>query len=238
MRGRPTETNDDTPSLYAKSRPADKLLPETACTDHYGIYNFQDMKRPQLVSQGSLNRMLQAAEEFSNARDFTEAIDTAERASRLDPANFSIWLCSGHLYGLRYDYEAAKRCPKSRPGGASKNPALWRPAGEKCRGFANNRMAEMYFKRALEQKDVSAEACVKAAEFYERVRRIEDANQLVERALQMNKLYAPALLARARLDRHGRRLEEAERQIRTFLKTADRATQIRGWYELGEYLTA
>ena len=64
-----------------------------------------DMKRAQLVPQGSLNRILQAAEDAWNRRDFQQTIDQLERAKdRLDPCQFcQVLLQLGRVYGLRYD---------------------------------------------------------------------------------------------------------------------------------------
>ena len=59
-----------------------------------------NMKRPQLVSPGSLNRMLQTANEAWERRDFQQSFELLERASRLDPANSRILLQMGQQHGL------------------------------------------------------------------------------------------------------------------------------------------
>ena len=45
------------------------------------------MKRPQLISKGTINRLLQSADEARSRGDFNGVIEALERASRLDPAN-------------------------------------------------------------------------------------------------------------------------------------------------------
>jgi tetratricopeptide (TPR) repeat protein len=202
------------------------------------------MKRPQLVSSGSLDRMLKAAEESWNRRDFQQAIEILERASRLNPANAAVLLELGRYYGLRYDYAAAERCFEKAIRMAPANAKVLTLAGEKCFDFARQDMAERYFKQALGQKDVPPEAFAELAEIYEHQHRLEDAAGLVDRALQLNAACGLALLARARLDRQAGRIEQAEKTIRFLLSQPDpgapqsreRDTRIRGWYELGAIL--
>jgi tetratricopeptide (TPR) repeat protein len=180
--------------------------------------------------------MLQAATESWQRRDFQQSIEILERASRLDPGNSNILLDLGGLYGRRYDYAAAERCFERAIRIAPRKTEARVTAGQKSRDFGNHAMAERYFQRTLEQKDVPPETLVELAEIYERLRRLDDATALIDRALQASSACAPALLARARLDRQAGRLETAEKLIRSFLTTADRESRVRGWYELGGIL--
>ncbi len=194
------------------------------------------MKQPQLVSTGSLNRMLRAAEEAWNRRDFQQNIELLERASRLDPANAGILLQLGRMYGLRYDYAAAERCyEKAVRIAPQKTQALW-AAGMQSHDFHKLDLAEKYLRLAVEQKDATPDMLIHLADIYERLRRMDDVNKLVARALQSNSACPSALLARARLDRQAGRLEEAEKVIRSFPATCERTICIRAWYELGGIL--
>jgi tetratricopeptide (TPR) repeat protein len=194
------------------------------------------MKRPQLVSQGTLTRMLQSAEQAWQRKDFKENIEILERASRMDPVNVGILLQLGRMYGLRFDYSAAERCFEKAIRVAPRKLEVLGSIGMQCRDLRDLSLAERYFRQALEQKWVSAEACVNLAELYERLRRTEDASHLIDRALSLDPAYPPGLLARARLARQNGRLDEAEKTLRSFLATADRETRIRGYYELGGVL--
>jgi hypothetical protein len=76
---------------------------------------------------------------------------------------------------------------------------------------------------------------------YERFRRVDEARDLLDRALRLDPTCALALLVRSRLDRLSGRLEEAERGLRPLLAKSNRdswSTRIRGWYELGAVLDA
>lgn len=194
------------------------------------------MKRPQMVSPGSLNRMLQAANQAWGRGDFQQSIELLERASRLDPANSGILLRLGLWHGLRYDYAAAERCFEKAVRVSPRKTEALADAGRFSVDFASPQLAERFFQRALQQKDASPETFARLAELYERLRRMEDASKLVDRALQLDADCALARLTRARLSRHAGLLEEAERVLRPILTSSGREIRIRGFYELGAIL--
>jgi tetratricopeptide (TPR) repeat protein len=194
------------------------------------------LKRPTLISKGSLSRMFQAAGESWKRCDFQQSIEIMERASRLNPSNCGILLDLGRMYGLRYDYAAAERCFERAIRIAPNKSEALIAAGRQSRDFFNYPMAEKFFLQALEQKDVSPETFVKLAEVYERIRRLEDAASLVERALALDSSCASALLLRARLDRQAGRLDDAEKLLRFFPANSDPAVRVGAWYELGGIL--
>jgi Sulfotransferase family/Tetratricopeptide repeat len=137
---------------------------------------------------------------------------------------------------LRYDYSQAERCLERAINLAPRKTEALALAGAQCRDFRRSEMAEHYFRRAAEQKDVSPEILADLAELYERLRRMEDARQLIERALQLDGQCALALLGRARLDRQAGKLEEAEKTLRHFPANANRIIRVRAGYELGGIL--
>jgi tetratricopeptide (TPR) repeat protein len=202
------------------------------------------MKRPQLVSPGSLARMLAAARESWKRRDFQQSIDTLERAAKLAPADSTILFELGRFHGLRYDYAAAERCFEKAIR-LSPHPAhALMMAGSSCRGFASQDMSERYYQRVVERPDAPPEAFVDLCDIRERQHRLEEAAALIERALQLDKSCGPALLARARLHRQSGQLESAETAIRSLLSQPDpgappssqRNARILAWYELGAIL--
>jgi tetratricopeptide (TPR) repeat protein len=214
-------------------------FPKTACAGNDGIYDWvaiMKLKRQALVSQGSIARLLQAAEQAWQLKDFQQNLEILERASRLDPANSGILMQLGRVQGLRYQYAAAEqyfdRAIRLAP---NKTKAL-ATASQASLDFSNHQLTEHYFQQALEQKDAAPETFARLAELYERLRRLDEATRLVDRALQLDGACALALLARARLDRQAGRLEDAERVLRSFPADTDRATRIRGYYELGMVL--
>jgi tetratricopeptide (TPR) repeat protein len=194
------------------------------------------LKRPALVSQGSLNRIFQEANEAWKRCDFTGAIARLERASRLNPSNAAIHLDLGRLHGLRYDYAAAERYFEQALRVAPNKSEALAIASQHSRNFNHLALAEIYLKRALAEKDAAPVILVKLAEIYERLRRPAEAIALVDRALQSDPAGAPALLLRARLDRQAGQLDAAEKRLRAFPAQADPHLRASAAYELGGIL--
>jgi tetratricopeptide (TPR) repeat protein len=199
------------------------------------------MKRMRMISDGALARLRQGALEAWRRQDYPHYFEIMEQASRQDPANSDLLLDMGAAYGMRYDYAAAERCfDQAVRVAPSRNNALIM-AGTQCRGFDRYEMARNYFEQAVKEPGASPDTHVKLAEIYERFRLLEEAGDLVDRALRLNPASALASLVRARLDRLSGRREEAERRLRPLLAQSGRdtwSTRIRGWYELGAALDA
>lgn len=195
-------------------------------------------KRRMLVSQGSLNRLLQAAKEAWGRNKFAEAIETMERACRLAPANGIILLDLGNYYGLRQDYAAAERCFEKAAKIAPDKAITLAVAAVRSADFGNYTMSERYFLQALAEKNASPQMFSHMAKLYERLRRMDDAAGMVDRALHLNPHCPDALLARARLERQTGRIETAEQTLRSFIgqPNADTWVQTQAWYELGQVL--
>ncbi len=196
------------------------------------------LKRQSLVSQGSLHRIFEEVNKSWKQFDFQVAIELMERASRLDPANAGLLLDLGRMYGLRYDYAAAGHCFDKAVRISPKKIEMLAAAGLQSRDFGNFPMSERYYLLASEQKDATPEVFVQLAKLYERLRRMEDAADMVERALKLNSACPEALLTRARLERQNGRLEEAEKLIRSFVNKSNPDVWIHAqtWYELGAIL--
>jgi tetratricopeptide (TPR) repeat protein len=191
------------------------------------------MKRPQLVSASTLNRMIQAADESCKRGDLQQGIEIFERVNRLDPANWRIRLQLGRVHGFNFDYTAAERCFEQGVRIAPHKAEALATAGRLSIDFGRPQMAEDYFRRALEQKDVTPDIIARLAGLYERLHRAEDAAAMVERALRLDNACPLARLTQAKLHRQAGRLVEAEQVLRPILTTADRELRVRGFYELG-----
>jgi tetratricopeptide (TPR) repeat protein len=186
--------------------------------------------------------MIQAADASWERGDSKQCFDMLERAGRLDPGNPKMQLYMGQRYGLRYNYAAAERCFEQAVRIAPHKTETLAIAGRLSLDFGSHRMAEDYFRRAVEQKDALPDTVARLAEVYERLNRMEDAAKLVEQALQLDDHCARAQVTRARLYGRTGRLQEAEQLLRSFLSTTvsldtnDRQIQIRCHYELGKNL--
>ncbi len=194
------------------------------------------MKRPTLVSQGTLNRILQAAEQAWHQKDFQQNIELLERASRLDPANTGILFQLGRMQGLRFDYAAAERCFERAIRLSPRKTEAMSMAGAHSRDFRNPELGERYLKNAADQPDATPEMLADLAELCERQRRLSEAGQLIERALKLNPDSPLARLGRARLERQAKRLDAAEQLLRSFPANTQRQVLVRAKYELGGIL--
>ena len=192
-----------------------------------------------MVSKGSLSRMVQAARGAWERQEFHEYFETMERACRLDPANHTLLMDLGTAYGMRHNYPAAERCYEKAVRVTPQRATTLAMVGTQCRNFSRHELARVYFERAIAERDAPADTFVKLAELYERFHFLEQAGQLVERALQMDADCALALLAHARLERTRGNLDQAESIVRPLLQdkcSETWSTRIRGWYELGAIL--
>jgi tetratricopeptide (TPR) repeat protein len=196
------------------------------------------MKRPTLVAPGILNRRIQEAEAAWANKDFAAGIELMESAGRLSPANPGILLVLGQYHGLRYDYAAAERCFDKALRLAPDKAAMLAVIATHCQSFRNPDIAERFLRLAVEQPDAAPQMCVKLAELYERRRRLPEAEQLVERALNLLPNFPAALLVRARLERLGGRLEAGEQVLRSFITKPipDIWVHAQAWYELAQNL--
>ncbi|HEV2437664.1 MAG TPA: sulfotransferase [Verrucomicrobiae bacterium] len=194
------------------------------------------LKRQSLVSQGTLARLLNTADEARKRHEFQQCVEILERASRLDPANVNLLLNLGHAHGNNYDYVAAERCFERAIRLAPKKTEALAGAALRARDFGNHPMAAHYYRLAAEQPDVSADALVALAEISERQRRLDEAAQLIERALRLKPGFPTALLVHARLERQADRLAEAEKILSTFPISAERDVRARAQYEFGGIL--
>ncbi len=193
-------------------------------------------KRQSLVSQGSITRLWESAEQAASRGDHQQSVEILERASRLDPANPNVWLLLGSAHGRCYDSAAAEACFEKALRFTTRKTELLALAGLRCRDFGNYELAARWLQRAVEQNDAPPEALVKLAEVYERLRRLEEAGELTDRALQKDGACASAQLLRAKLDRRAGQLVEAENRLRPLLAKSDRVIRVQGWYELAAIL--
>jgi len=196
------------------------------------------MKRPNLVAPGILNRRIAEAEAAWATKDFAAGIELLESASRLAPANTGILLVLGQYHGLRYDYAAAERCFEKALRLAPHKAAMLAATAIHCQSFRNPDLAERYLRLAVEQPEAAPQMCVTLAELYERRRRLPEAAQLVERALNLLPAFPAALLVRARLERLGGRLEAGEQLLRSFITKPVPMPWVHAsaWYELAQNL--
>ena len=180
--------------------------------------------------------MMQTAADLWKRCDFQQCAEIMERACRLDPANYSVLLDLGAVYGKTHDYEAAERCFDRAVRISPIKTETLSIAGLRCLDFNKHDLAERYLQQAIAQPGASPEIFVKIAEIYERRHQLAESQGYIERALARDPNCGPALLARARLQRQNGRLEEAERLLRAIPTTVTQDAWVKSRYELGGIL--
>lgn len=114
------------------------------------------MKRPSLISKGSLDRLLKTSAEAWSNKKFQEAIELMERASRLNPSNAGILLDLGRYHGLRYDSAAAERCFEQAVRVAPNKTETLAVAGVNCSDCSDFGNSERYYLRGRFESPQSA----------------------------------------------------------------------------------
>jgi tetratricopeptide (TPR) repeat protein len=195
------------------------------------------MKRHALVSGGTLLRLMQAAQLAYSQCKYDECFETLERARRMAPADIQILLDIGGYYLRRYENTKAAeyfdRAIKLSP----KKTAMLEDAGTRCRDSSAFELARQYLEQAAAQKDASAEGLAALGWVYERLRRMDEANAVAERAIKLNPDSTAAILIRARLDHLAGRNAEAEARLRAFTTSREALNaRVRAAYDLGAIL--
>ena len=195
------------------------------------------MKRHALVSDGTIQRLLLAAHQAYGKRNFDECFETLERARRMAPADVNILLNIGGFHVRRYEnVKAAEyfdRAIKLSPG---KTTTL-EDAGTRCRDAASFELARQYLEQAAAQKDVTAEGLAALGWVYERLRRLDEANAVADRAIKLSPNSTGVIIIKARLEHLAGRNAEAEARLRAFTTSRNEVgARVRASYDLGAVL--
>lgn len=172
-------------------------------------------------------------------RDLTTCVEILNRMNRLCPGDTAILIQLGKLYGLQFDYEQArlhfeKAVRLSPPG---KRADALAKAGQHARDFANTELAERYLTMAVQERDATPAMFVKLAEFCERRRRMDEARDLVDRALKLDPMSPHATFAHAHLLFRNGDLDSAEQHLANLIaRSSDPEIQIKSYYERGAIL--
>jgi tetratricopeptide (TPR) repeat protein len=107
---------------------------------------------------------------------------------------------------------------------------------QQCRDLYNTSLVKTYLNQFAEEKNVSVEALVRVADASERLRRPDEACELISRALKMEPDCAPALMIKGRLALQRKEFSAAEEALRAAIAKGDLITKPRALYELGAVL--
>lgn len=206
------------------------------CRAYLLRFSKMKLKRQELVSEGSLQRLVKSAQEPLRRCDYDQAIEIVERARRLAPGDCRLLLDLGSVHLKAHNFEAAEQCFEKAIQTTPEKTRMMATAGVKCFDSQKYDLAERFLQRSIAQRDAAPIYFVRLAEIYERRHELDQANQCIERALHMDPRWAPAMLARARISRQRGDIEEAEQILRAMEPAADPTVQTNVLYQLGEIL--
>jgi tetratricopeptide (TPR) repeat protein len=193
------------------------------------------MKRQQLISNGAIARMFQDAMEASQHQDYEKTIEILKRGNRLDPANLRILIDLGRVSLMCYRYADAEGWFERAVRLSPRRAETLLIVGSQCQHHGLFEMARGYLVRAVGEAGVSAEVFLKLAEVYERQRRPQESQEMLNQALRSDPTNGPALIFQSRLKRQAGDAEGCEHVLRTVFER----THLDGWvraqagYELG-----
>jgi len=186
----------------------------------------------------AIQRLYQEAELAWEQLDYPKSIGLIEQATRKEPRNPSLLLDLARAYGRRFDFPAAARYLEKAVQISNNRAQTLAEAGHACLQFDKIEMGIAYFQRASQKKGVAIATLTTLADIYLRDRRIDEAAELIERALRLDRNEPRARLEQAALEHSRGRLEEAESLFRALLAHASTtgSLRMRALYELGGIL--
>lgn len=185
------------------------------------------------MSHGTILRLLKAAESASRERDYALATELAQRAQRLDPADEQILLFLGQIHGKNHEFSSAEQALDRAVSLSSKPVSTLIEAGNRACSFGCYQLGQRYYQSATEHKDATALAFSSLAEAMERLRRIDAALEMSERAISKDPQCGNAWLVRCRLLRHMGELNKAQSSLQAHIPAMEKTVKVRAWYELG-----
>jgi tetratricopeptide (TPR) repeat protein len=179
------------------------------------------------------------ASEAGRRKDFETYFRLMHEADRLAPGNPMLLLDLGAAYGARMEFARAQQYFEAAIVASEDRAEVLAAAGLRSRNCLRYDWAEHYLKLAAAQPGMTPDTLGKQAEMCERLRRTDEAQAAVDRALKIDPNCDLAMLVRSRLRRSAGRLTEGEQDARDVLArdNADGwSTRIRAGYELAANL--
>src|SRR5215467_9273405 len=105
------------------------------------------MKRPQLISKGSMARLLQSADEARMRMDFAGCVEALEKATRMEPGNSTLLFNLGHAQGKNFEFAAAERSFERGLRLSPRKTEALTAAAMRAQDFGCTELAARYFRQ-------------------------------------------------------------------------------------------
>ena len=191
---------------------------------------------PTSVPQGGLAAILAEADQYMFRYDFQGAAQFLERARRVEPDNDQLLVKLGAAYAKGYDFSSAERSFEEGIRVSTQKTDALMAAGHHWLEVRHFEAAKHCFERILQKSDheVPCVTFIRLADIYVRMRRLDDAVKIADRALKIYRSHEGALLARAKVHAQMKQPFEAEKILRWLLTRPEYKGEIRAYayYEL------
>lgn len=189
-------------------------------------------------SQNLLSRLRAEARECLKQNDYQQAIEILQRAHRLDPANDRILLELGQANVMSYDFSAARKNFDQALRVSTSKPDALVAIGHHWMDIRCFATAAECFEKVLQESRIPVVTFIRLGEMFIRLRRLDDAAAIAERAMETHPDHEGVWLTRAKVHRHMKQWEPAEKLLRAVVSKSDGATEARSaaGYELGMVL--
>lgn len=190
------------------------------------------------VSQTDLDALFAEKQKRVFCYDFDGAVEVLQRAHKVDPTNEKILVDLGGAQAKAYDFPAADRSFEQAIQISKQKIEALNASAHQWLDVRHYDAARNYFEQILRQGPVPILTLMRLAEIYIRMRRLDDAAEMADRALQMFGPHEGTLLIRAKVHRQRGELVDAERALRYVVSKPEHNADARAgaWYELAGVL--
>jgi tetratricopeptide (TPR) repeat protein len=190
------------------------------------------------VSTNNLDSLFAEMQKRAFCYDFDGAIQVLQRAHKVDPSNEKIMVDLGGAYAKAYDFSSADEWFQKAIRVSKTRIEALNAVGHQWMDVRHFEAAQKCFERILQEGNVPMATFARLVEIYIRVRRLDDAVQMADRALHTYGPHEAVLLMRARIHRQRGELVDAERAMRWLVSKPEHNPETRAaaWYELAAVL--
>ena len=194
-----------------------------------------NLKSSASVSPKDVSGVLAEARNCSARYDFRRAAELLERAHKQEPTSERLLLELGSIHARAHDFQAAEKAFEMALSISSRKTDARNVIAHAWIDVRNYEAAKKQFEQIVEQEtQPPVVTLAKLADIYIRIRRLDDALAIAERAVHFYPQQEAALLTRAKVHRQKKEFDAAEKLCRRIVSNAQCDPQGRAaaWYEL------